>query len=99
VPGARSALGFSVKTVFPLEAVTLAGTAEPPAAGARVNVPVPTVAGSMASEKVATASAPGATPVAPAGGVRPLRVGAVVSGSGSPPPDRGVAAGPLPEGV
>ena len=50
----------------------------------------------MASEKVATASAPTATPVAPSAGWRPVRVGGVMSGPAS---ERGVTAGPSAEGV
>src|SRR5687767_12366615 len=91
VAGARSALGFRVKVVSPAEAATPAATAGPPAVGARLKDAPVTVTGSIASENVATTSASGATPVAPAAGVRPVRVGGVRSG---PVGSRPVTAGP-----
>jgi hypothetical protein len=77
----RSDAGFSVKAVFPAEAAIVALTAGPPAVGASVKVLPVRVAGFMASEKVATTSAPIATPVAPGAGWRPVSVGGVVSGA------------------
>jgi hypothetical protein len=72
-----------VKVVFPAEAAMLALTAGPPAVGARLKVGPVSVAGFIASEKVATTLPPMATPVAPGAGWRSVSVGAVVSGAGA----------------
>jgi hypothetical protein len=78
---ARSVAGFSVKVVLPPDGVIVALTAGPPAVGASVKVDALSVAGSIASENVATALVPVATSPAPSAGSRVVRVGVVVSGA------------------
>jgi len=60
---------------------TVAGTSEPAPCARSLTLEVVSVAGFIASSKVALTLVPAGTPVAPDAGVRPMTAGGVVSGA------------------
>ena len=79
VPALRLAVGLSVAVVPATFSVTAPARGAVPAPSERVNVEVLTLAGSIASEKVAVTLADTACPVALSAGLTAVTVGAVVS--------------------